>query len=406
MQRRQFLTQAGLASLTALGGSYSWLGVNAAPSSNSKRLIVIFLRGAIDGLNVVVPYSEPSYYKHRPKIAIPQPGQASGAIDLDGRFGLHPALAPIMPLWQQQSLAFVQAAGLTKDNRSHFEAQVKMERATSSGQRQGDGWLNRLLAVQNNKGPLQAISISDNVPQILAGRMSVTSIGSTRQTMKKQPIDRPQVSSAFDRLYSGKDRLSTTYRGGRTARTQLLKDFESEMMMANNGAPLPTGFAAETRSVARLMVKDPRIQIAFLQLGGWDTHINQGGSTGVLARNLGELGQGLATLQQELGKLYSQTQIIVMSEFGRTARENGNGGTDHGSGNVMWLLGGNTKGGKVYGSWPGIASEQLYQGRDLKVTTDFREPIAAILRGHLKINSSGLEQILPKFTPNNNLSII
>jgi uncharacterized protein (DUF1501 family) len=224
--------------------------------------------------------------------------------------------------------------------------------------------------------------------------------------MKKQPIDRPQVSNAFDRLYSGKDRLSTTYRGGRTARTQLLKDFEAEMMMANNGAALPKGFAVETRSVARLMVRDPRIQIAFLQLGGWDTHINQGGSTGVLARNLGELGQGLATLQRELGSLYSQTQIIVMSEFGRTARENGNGGTDHGSGNVMWLLGGNTKGGKVYGSWPGIASEQLYQGRDLKVTTDFREPIAAILRGHLGINSAGLEKILPKFTPNNNLSII
>ncbi len=406
MQRREFLTQAGLASLTALGINYSWLGVNAAPRRDSKRLIVIFLRGAVDGLNVVVPYSEPSYYQYRPKIAIPQPGQPAGAIDLDGRFGLHPALAPIMPLWQQQSLAFVQASGLTKDNRSHFEAQVKMERATSSSQRQGDGWLNRLLAIQNNQGPLQAVSISENVPQILTGRMPVTSIGSTRQAMKKQPIDRPQISAAFDRLYSGKDPLSATYRGGRTARTQLLKDFETEMLMANNGAPLPRGFAAETRSLARLMVRDPRIQIAFLQLGGWDTHVNQGGSQGVLARNLGELGQGLATLQRELGALYSQTQIIVMSEFGRTARENGNGGTDHGSGNVMWLLGGSTKGGKIYGTWPGIAPEQLYQGRDLKVTTDFREPIATVLRNHLGVNSAGLSKVLSKFTPSNNLSII
>jgi uncharacterized protein (DUF1501 family) len=406
MQRRDFLTHAGLASLSALGASYSWLGVNAAAINNSQRLIVIFLRGAVDGLNVVVPYHEPSYYQYRPQIAIPQPGQPAGALDLDGRFGLHPALAPLLPLWQQQSLAFVHASGITQDNRSHFDAQFYMERGIPRQQRQGDGWLNRLLAVQNTKMPLQAVSLSANVPQILLGKMAVASIGSTRQALKKQPIDRPQVAAAFDRLYSGTDQLSAKYREGRTARTQLLKDLDAEMVMANNGAPLPKGFAAETRSLARLMVKDPRIQIAFLQLGGWDTHINQGSSKGLLARNLGELGQGLATLQQELGSIYGQTQIIVMSEFGRTAKENGNGGTDHGHGNVMWLLGGGIKGGKVYGTWPGLAAEQLHQGRDLAVTTDFREPIASVLRGHLGINATGLAQVLPQFTPSNKLSII
>jgi uncharacterized protein (DUF1501 family) len=168
--------------------------------------------------------------------------------------------------------------------------------------------------------------------------------------------------------------------------------------MANNGAPLPKGFAAETRSLARLMVRDPRIQIAFLQLGGWDTHINQGNSKGQLARNLGELSQGLAQLQQELGAVYGNTQIMVMSEFGRTAKENGNGGTDHGHGNAMWLLGGATKGGKIYGQWPGLAPDQLYQGRDLNVTTDFREPIAKILTNHLGLNTASTAKILPKFS--------
>jgi uncharacterized protein (DUF1501 family) len=397
MDRRHFMACAGLGTLSALTES-SWLGVNATPPNNPRRLIVIFLRGAVDGLNVVVPYSEPNYYQYRPKIAIPQPGTTDGALDLDGRFGLHPALAPILPLWKQGSLAFVHASGLTKEIRSHFDAQYYMETGVPGSGRRQDGWMNRLLTEANNKSPLQAISISANVPQILIGKMPVTSVGSTRQAGNRQAIDRQDVSTAFDQLYSGKDVLGRTYRGGRAARTQLLKDLEIEMKMANNGAPLAKGFAAETRSLARLMVKDPRIQIAFLQIGGWDTHINQGNSKGLLARNLGELAQGLATLQQELGAIYRNTQIVVMSEFGRTAKENGNGGTDHGHGNAMWLLGGNTTGGKVYGQWPGLAPEQLYQGRDLNVTTDFREPIAKILTNHLGLSASSTAKILPKFS--------
>jgi uncharacterized protein (DUF1501 family) len=403
MDRRHFMACAGLGTISVLTQP-SWLGVNAAPTDNPRRLIVIFLRGAVDGLNVVVPYSEPNYYQYRPKIAIPQPGTAEGALDLDGRFGLHPSLAPILPLWKQGSLAFVHASGLTKEIRSHFDAQYYMESGLPDTRKQKDGWLNRLLGEANNKAPLQAISISANVPQILIGKRPVTSVGSTRQAGNRQAIDRKEVSSAFDQLYSGTDVLGRTYRGGRAARTQLLKDLETEMKMANNGAPLAKGFAAETRSLARLMVKDPRIQIAFLQIGGWDTHINQGNSKGLLARNLGELAQGLATLQQELGAIYGHTQIVVMSEFGRTAKENGNGGTDHGHGNAMWLLGGTTKGGKVYGQWPGLAPEQLYQGRDLNITTDFREPIAKILTGHLGLNAASVAKILPQFTPSINWS--
>jgi uncharacterized protein (DUF1501 family) len=397
MNRRHFLTCAGLGTLSAFAHN-SWLGVNAAPNSNPRRLIVIFLRGAVDGLNVVVPYSDPNYYQYRPKIAIPKPGSPDGALDLDGRFGLHPAMAPLLPLWQQGSLAFVHASGLTKDVRSHFDAQYYMETGIPGSSRRQDGWLNRLLVEANNKSPLQAISLSANVPQILSGRMPVSSIGSTRRAGNRQTLDRKEFSTAFDKLYSGTDILGRNYRGGIAARAQLLQDLEAEMKMADNGAPLPKGFAAETRSLARLMVKDPRIQIAFLQLGGWDTHVNQGNSKGLLARNLGELSLGLAALQQELGTVYENTQIVVMSEFGRTAKENGNGGTDHGHGNAMWLLGGATKGGKVYGQWPGLAPEQLYQGRDLHVTTDFREPIAKILTNYLGLNTASIAKILPKFS--------
>jgi uncharacterized protein (DUF1501 family) len=397
MNRRHFLTCAGLGTLSAFAQN-SWLGVNAAPDSNPRRLIVIFLRGAVDGLNVVVPYSDPNYYQYRPKIAIPQPGSPDGALDLDGRFGLHPAMAPLLPLWKQGSLAFVHASGLTQEVRSHFDAQYYMETGVPGSRKRQDGWMNRLLVEANNKSPLQAISLSANVPQILTGKMPVSSIGSTRQARNRQTLDRQDVATAFDKLYSGTDALGRNYRGGRAARAQLLKDLQAEMNIADNGAPLPKGFAAETRSLARLMVRDPRIQIAFLQLGGWDTHVNQGNSKGPLARNLGELAQGLATLQQELGAVYSNTQIVVMSEFGRTAKENGNGGTDHGHGNAMWLLGGATKGGKIYGQWPGLAPEQLYQGRDLNVTTDFREPIAKILTNHLGLNTASTAKILPKFS--------
>jgi uncharacterized protein (DUF1501 family) len=307
-------------------------------------------------------------------------------------------MAPLLPLWKQGSLAFVHASGLTQEVRSHFDAQYYMETGIPGSRKRQDGWMNRLLVEANNKSPLQAISLSANVPQILTGKMPVSSIGSTRQARNRQTLDRQDVATAFDKLYSGTDALGRNYRGGRAARAQLLKDLQAEMNIADNGAPLPKGFAAETRSLARLMVRDPRIQIAFLQLGGWDTHVNQGNSKGLLARNLGELAQGLATLQQELGTVYGNTQIVVMSEFGRTAKENGNGGTDHGHGNAMWLLGGATKGGKVYGQWPGLAPEQLYQGRDLNVTSDFREPIAKILTNHLGLNTASTAKILPKFS--------
>jgi uncharacterized protein (DUF1501 family) len=404
INRRRFITQAGLGTISACSSilGHQWLAFGVPPATRSKRLVVIFLRGAVDGLNVVVPYQEADYYRYRSSIAIPQAGQPDGALDLDGRFGLHPALAPILPLWQQKSLAFVHASGLHAVDRSHFDAQFFMERGIGNNHRSGDGWLNRLLKAMNNKAPLQAVSLSANVPQILNGKMPVSSINGGRLANRRQAIDRKEVATAFDQLY-GNGQIGRVYREGQAARQQLLKDYEAEMMAANNGAKPPTGFAADAAAVGKLMARDPRIQVAFLQLGGWDTHINQGGSKGSLANNLGSLAKGLVALQQSLGSAYQDTEIIVMSEFGRTVRENGNRGTDHGYGNVMWLLGGSIAGGKVYGQWPGLAENQLFQNRDLAVTTDYREPIGQVLQSHMGLDN--LAKVFPGFSSKNEFKL-
>ncbi|MEH2437482.1 MAG: DUF1501 domain-containing protein [Nostoc sp.] len=400
MKRRNFLIQSGIFSATAITAisSNAIVARSTNPNSNQKRLIVIFLRGAVDGLNVVVPYSETAYYQARPQIAIPQPGKEGGVIDLDGRFGLHPALAPLMPEWQENSLAFVHACGSPDPTRSHFDAQQYMENATPGDKHTQDGWMNRLLGVISQKTPIQAVSVGETTPGIFSGRMPVANIASGRNASRALPIDRTQLSAAFDQLYGGNDALSQTYRQGRMAHEAIVKDLDSEMNLANNGAPLPDGFAGDAQRLAQLMVLDPRIELGFMALGGWDTHVNQGNTQGQLARNLKKLGSGLATLVEGLGSVYQNTTIVVMSEFGRTVKQNDNGGTDHGHGNVMWVLGGKIRGGKVYGEWPGLSTDQLYQGRDLAITTDFRDVISAVLSDHLHLNQAKLNQVLPNYT--------
>ncbi len=405
MKRRQLL-QGGMASASTLVtvGSHGWFVKTAAQSLmakplGAKRLIVIFLRGAVDGLNVVVPYQEAAYYQARPTIAIPQPGKAGGAIDLDGQFGLHPALAALMPLWQSRSLAFVHSAGSPDPTRSHFAAQVQMESGITAEQKTSDGWMNRLLSSLSGSNPIQAVNVGNTTPQILTGRMPVASLALGKGALRAQAIDRPQVAAAFDRLYRGNDATSQIYREGRMARQALLSDLDAETKMANNGAPLPNGFARDAQRLAQIMRRDGRVALGFMALGGWDTHVNQGASQGQLARNLTQLGQGLAALPTALGSTYTETTIVVMSEFGRTVQENGNGGTDHGHGNVMWVLGGTVQGGKVYGDWRGLNAAQLYQGRDLAVTTDFRDVIATVLERHLQLPDAKLSHILPGYQP-------
>ncbi|MBP5975149.1 DUF1501 domain-containing protein [Brasilonema sp. CT11] len=408
MKRRDFLVQAGIFSASTMLaiGTHAWVAKAATNNSEQKRLIVIFLRGAVDGLNVVVPYSEQAYYEARPKIAIPQPDKQGGVLDLDGRFGLHPALAPVIPLWKQGSLAFVHACGSPDATRSHFDAQDYMESGTPGVKRTTDGWMNRLLSLLSGHSPIQAVSVGATTPRILSGQMAVANLALGKNAANPLPLDRPQVQAAFDKLYAGKDDLSQTYKQGRMARQALINDLNAEMEMANNGAPLPSGFARDAQRLAQLMVKDPRIELGFMALGGWDTHVNQGGSTGQLARNLGQLGEGLASLVNGLGSVYPNTTILVMSEFGRTVKENGNGGTDHGHGNVMWVLGGKVRGGKVYGEWPGLSTHQLYQDRDLAITTDFRDVIATVLEDHMNLGEAKLNQVFPSYVPTQKIALI
>ncbi len=407
MKRRKFIQQAGIFSASSLVavGANAWFSRSISATPNSKRLIVIFLRGAVDGLSVVVPYTENAYYQARKRIAIPQPDKLGGVLDLDGKFGLHPSLAALMPLWKQKNLAFVHACGSPDSTRSHFDAQEYMETGTPGIKSTKDGWMNRLLAlmsVENN--PIQAVNVGSTIPRILAGNAPIATIPTGRRVAKRLPIDNPQLTTAFDKLYSGNDTLSKTYRDARESRKALMES-DVEMQLANNGAPLPKGFSRDAQRLAKLMVRDSRIELAFLALGGWDTHINQGNAKGQLAQRLQGLGDGLATLQKELGEVYKDTNIVVLSEFGRTVKENGNGGTDHGHGNVMWLLGGNIQGGQIYGEFPGLSSDRLHEGRDLAVTTDFRDVISTVLQRHINLDKTSISKIFPNYQPESILRV-
>lgn len=397
MNRREFLCAAGL-SLLPLGNN-GW--AVSSPGTN-KRLVVVFLRGAVDGLNVVAPYNETLYYESRPSIAIPRPGTEGGLLDLDGFFGLHPALSALMPLWQQKSLAFVHASGSSDPNRSHFDAQDYMESGTPGIKSTPDGWMNRLLAVlPGERKPTGAISIGATLPRIMSGKMTVANLTLGQNTVRPMALDRPVIAKYFDTLYANDDALGKTYQAGRNMRGQLLTDLQKDMIAADNGAPTSVGFPSDARLLARMIGRDPNIKLAFLALGGWDTHVNQGSSQGQLANHLNPLGEGLAILARELVSDFTNTTVLVMSEFGRTVRENGNGGTDHGHGNVMWLLGGSIGGGKVYGHWPGLDEIDLYQGRDLEVTTDFRSVATNILRQQFGLDDAQLGHVFPDFHATN-----
>jgi uncharacterized protein (DUF1501 family) len=398
MARRDFIR--GAAVLSAAGimlfGPHAWAARAVGGDPNRKRLVVIFLRGAVDGLNVVVPYGDEAYYEERPTIAIPRAGGDSAVINLDGHFGLNPALASIMPMWRDGTLAFVHACGSTDPTRSHFDAQDYMESGKPGAKNTSDGWMNRVLAAMpGSHGPTEAVSLGPVVPRILSGRMPIANVALGRAAARPLPMDNPKIEEAFDRLYDGGDPISRAYQEGRVARRKLLAELEQDMTQANNGAPSPDGFSGDTARLAHLIQRDPAIRLAFMALGGWDTHVNQGSVNGQLTNRLKPLGEGLASFAQQLGPAWDDTVILVISEFGRTLHENGNGGTDHGHGNVMWVMGGPVRGRRVCGRWSGLAPAALYQERDLAVTTDFREPISQILGAHLGLPAAQLDRIFP-----------
>lgn len=390
--RRRVLAAAAGAAVLPLGRG-AWA---AAAEGGPQRLVVILLRGAVDGLNVVVPYAEHAYYAARPTIAIARPGSADGALPLDNRFGLHPALAGLMPLWRQGALAFVHAAGSPDPNRSHFEAQRYIESGTPGRDTTADGWMNRLLqALPGPRGPTDAVSLGPTLPRILRGAAPVANLPLGPGAAAALPTDRPALAAAFDRLYAGSDLLGRAYREGRAARRELLGALAHEQQIADGGAPPPAGFARDAARLAGLLKSDAHIRLAFAALGGWDTHVEQGGAAGRLANRLHALGDGLAVLAQGLGGVWRDTVVVVLSEFGRTLRENGDRGTDHGHGNAIWLAGGAVRGGRVWGDWPGLAPDQLYQRRDLAVTTDFRIVLAAVLGAHLGLGDRQLDSVFP-----------
>ncbi|MBX9688113.1 MAG: DUF1501 domain-containing protein [Candidatus Obscuribacterales bacterium] len=415
MNRREFLKAAGMATASCfLPGFQAWAVESNSKTSSNKKLVVVFLRGAIDGLNVVVPHGDPAYYSMRQKIALQAPGSPGTALALDRDFALHPSLAALMPLWQKKKLAFVLNAGSPDPTRSHFDAQDYMETGMPGNKVASTGWMQRLLAqMPDNHSPVRAINVGSTTPRILAGPIAAATYAPSAKR-RRAPIDRADISSEFQQMYKGRnDDLEHAFLEGIAARntinTALAGDeMNAEMQAANGGALAANKFGGFGKQLGKLMHDEAKVQVAFVALGGFDTHVNQGNEKGQLANQLNVLGTGLSELSAALGPSFDDTTIMVISEFGRTAKENGNGGTDHGHGNLIWLLGGDINGGKLYGRWNGMSQKELYEGRDLPVSTDFRSVISSVIGEHLRLSQSQLEAIFPgfKFTDKSLSSII
>ena len=367
-----------------------------------KKLVVVMLRGAVDGLSVVAPYGEREYAASRPQIALPAPGADDGLLKLDALFGLHPSLAPLKRHWDGGQLAFVHASGSPDPTRSHFDAQDYLESGTPGRKSTPDGWMNRLLtALPGEPSPTRAISQGSTPPRIFAGTASVASLGLGPNAMQRRAIDDPQLQAGLAKLYASDAQLSSTLRDTTEGRGEMSRSMASGAgrsmdPTADAGAPSARSFAADARRLGQLIRKDPHTQLAFTAVGGWDTHVNQGAARGQLANRLASLGEGLDALSVGLGDTLKDTVIVVVSEFGRTLRQNGNGGTDHGRGNVIWLLGGPVAGGQVLGEWPGLDSAALADGRDLAVRTDFRQVLSPLLQRHLGLSETALATVFPQ----------
>jgi len=367
------------------------------PGTRTKRLVVIFQRGAADGLNIVVPHGEHAYYAMRPSINIPR----KDVLDLDGFFGLHPSLASFQPLWDRRHLAIVHAAGSPDPSRSHFDAQDFMESGTPGLKATSDGWLNRALRsapTPGVKSAFRAISLGPALPRILTGPERAVAVNNINDfgVGGRNPNAVP-IAKSFEAMY---DQSSDSVLHGTGQETfdavKMLKSADPAKYKPAPGADYPRGrFGDSLRQLAQLIKANLGVQVAFADIGGWDHHVNEGSTQGQIANVLGEFSQSLSAFWIDLGDLADDTVVITMSEFGRTARENGNRGTDHGHANVMFVMGGPVKGGKVYGQWPGLDQSELYEGRDLALTTDFRRVVGEAIARHL--GNDNLAQVFPGF---------
>jgi uncharacterized protein (DUF1501 family) len=378
--RRAFVKNGALALVgTATVPSFlvrSVMAEQAAATANGKKLVVLFQRGAADGLNIVVPYREKNYYAMRPNIAL----QPNEVLDLDGQFGLHPAMAPLLPLFKQGHLAVVHAVGSPDVTRSHFDAQDYMESGTPGVKSTQDGWLNRALQAERIDPKVatafRAVALGTQVPRTLQGHVPAVAVANLANfTVGGQDKQGAAVSSAFQAMYAGTNDRILSGEGQETFEAvRMLKATDPAHYKPANGVVYPnTPFANSLKQIAQLLKANLGVEAAFADIGDWDTHQAQGAAQGRLANRLKEFSEGIAAFWQDLGQDAEQVTLVTMSEFGRTARQNGTGGTDHGHGNVMFVLGGGIRGGKVYGRWPGLDDAQLNEGRDLAVTTDFRQ---------------------------------
>jgi len=410
LSRRVFLKNGGLA-LVSLGFAPAFLArtIEAAGSTRRKVLIAIFQRGAVDGLNMIVPFGDREYYAARPSIAVPLPTVADGAVDLDGFFGLHPRLAPLKPLWNSHQLAIVHASGSPDGTRSHFDAQDYMETATPGVKSTPDGWLNRYLHAREheNATPFRAVALAQQLPRALQGAEPAVAMSGIGQFGIRAGQATEMVQASFESEYAAAaDRVLNRTGGQAFDAVKMLKSADPAKYQPENGADYPrSAYGEALRQIAQLIKADVGLEVAFAEAGGWDTHVNQGSAVGQLAGRLDDFGRGIAALARDLGDRMGDTVILTMSEFGRAVAENGNRGTDHGHGNAMMIIGGqNVRGGKVYGRWPGLSREQRYDGRDLAVTTDFRAVFAEVVRGHLGVTDT--RTIFPGFTDSQTLGFI
>jgi uncharacterized protein (DUF1501 family) len=392
LTRRFVLKSGGIALIGVGSGMLTVPGFLARAAAETrargKTLVVLFQRGAADGLNIVVPHAERRYYDLRPRIAIPRPekGTRGTALDLDGFFGLHPALGPFKRLYDEKTLAVVHAAGSPDATRSHFDAQDFMESGTPGKKSTADGWLNRYLQTRHieQASTFRAVSVTPQLPRILSGHAPALAI----PELDKFGIEGRYADVALrglESLYAAANDpvLSPTARETFEA-VELLDRADPGRYEPARGVEYPRGaFGRTMLQIAQLIKADVGLEIAFAELGGWDHHVNEGGVEGPLANLLGELGRGVDAFVRDLDDRMGDVVVVTLSEFGRTVAENGNRGTDHGHANALFVLGGPVRGGRVYGEWPGLAPEQLYEGRDLALTTDFRDVLGEVLGGFL-----------------------
>jgi uncharacterized protein (DUF1501 family) len=398
LTRRYFIRSSAIA-VAGFGLAPKWLVQAAAQAENRKKiLIAIFQRGAADGLNIVTPYFEKTYYDLRPSLAVPVPGKPNGGIDLDGRFAFHPALQPLKPLWDSRQLAIVHAAGSPNPSRSHFDAQDYMESGTPGRISEG-GWLNRALTPANpGTSPLRAIAMGSQLPRTLRGNQTAVAVNNLDQFQ----VRNGDAAGILENMYATTHDAALMSSGKETFDAIRFVDAINKRPYAPaNGAQYPGGeFGRGLQQIARLIKADAGVEAAFVDIGGWDHHTNEAPQ---LAQLLQQYGTSISAFARDMGDRMADIVLVTMSEFGRTAKEDGNGGTDHGHGNVMMVLGGPVQGGKVYGRWPGLEPEQLYENRDLAVTTDFRDVLGELVSRHL---GQKIDSVFPGFSPSEPLGLL